>query len=180
MNYQFDSFILRCPEPDDLPALYEQKNDPAIARLLGGFTTGYSMADLVEWLEYHRTHRNEAVWVVADKEHNNCWGHVGLYNIDHRIRCAEFAIMLGNRSIWGQGVGRKCIQFALEYGFEELNLNRIYLSVLATNERATNLYLKVGFKEEGRLEQAQYKGGHYIDVVLLRILRQEYLDNHNA
>ena len=180
MNYQFDTFIVRRPEPDDLPALYEQKNDPEIANLLGGFTIGYSMADLADWLEYHRKNRNEALWVIADRESNNCWGHVGLYNIDHRIRCAEFAIMIGHRSAWGQGVGRKCTQFVLEYGFEDLNLNRIYLSVLATNERAINLYLKIGFREEGKLEQAQYKGGCYVDVVLMRILRKEYLDNQNA
>ncbi len=175
MNYQLGSFLLRRPEPEDLKALYQQKNDPQIASLLGGFSVGYAMADLEEWLEYHRKTTNEALWVVVDAENSNeCVGHVGLYNIDFRIGMAEFAILLGNPRVWGKGLGKACTNFALQYGFNELNLNRIYLSVLATNERAIMLYHSLRFAEEGRLRQAQYKNGHYVDVLLMSILREEY------
>lgn len=175
MNYQIDDYILRCPEPGDLETLYHQKNDPEIAGMLGGFTTGYSMADLSHWLDYHQKKMDEVLWVIAAAESDQCVGHLGLYKIDHRIRSAEYAILIGVRALWGKGLGRACTSFALDYGFLELNLNRIYLSVTATNERAIDLYTFLGFKEEGLLQQAQYKGGRYIDVYLMRILRKEYI-----
>lgn len=174
MNYCVGDVVLRRPEPKDLNALYVYKNDPEIALMLGGFTTGYSMQDLEEWLEYHRRCKDEVVWVIAQQRDDRCIGHVGLYNIDLRVRSAEFGILLGDRETWGKGIGRACTKFVLEIGFFELNLNRIYLSVLVTNERAIRLYRTLGFREEGRMRQAQFKNGSYVDCLNMAILRDEY------
>jgi len=177
MNYKIGDFALRHLEPGDLEALYDQKNDPEIAAMLGGFSNGYSMADLNDWLEYHRQCKDEVLWAIAETESNWCVGHVGLYQIDHRIGIAEFAIMIGDRAAWGKGLGRACTKVALSHGFRELNLNRIYLTVLSTNERAIQLYQSLGFQEEGRLRQAQFKNGRYIDVLIMGLLRSEHLSN---
>lgn len=174
MNYILGDFILRRPEPADLESLYEQKNDPEIAALLGGFTLGYAMTDLRDWLEFHRKRNDEVVWAVVEHETKRCVGHVGLYQIDYRIRMAEFAIMLGDRTIWGRGLGKDCTRVVLDFGFRELNLNRIHLNVLATNERAIRLYHSLGFQDEGRLRQAQYKHGQYVDICLMSLLRTEF------
>lgn len=174
MNHLVNGLLLRRPEPDDLQALYDQKNNPEIAGLLGGFSTGYSRADITDWIEYHRNQTTEVLWAIVDVESNSCIGHVGFYNVDYRIRSAEFAIMIGVPSMWGKGFGRACTQFVLEYGFRELNLNRIYLSVISTNPRAVTLYRSLGFREEGCLRQAQYKGGAYVDVILMGLLRSEH------
>ena len=171
---RLDQVVLRRPEPKDTDALYEQKNDPEVAALLGGFSTGYAHEDIRQWIEAHRTRIDEVLWVIAADDDDRCLGHVGLYRIDHRIRAAEFAIMLGDRSVWGRGIGRRCTGFAIQYGFLELNLNRISLQVLATNERALHLYTSLGFREEGRLREAQFKGGDYIDVIQMSLLRAEY------
>jgi RimJ/RimL family protein N-acetyltransferase len=62
----------------------------------------------------------------------------------------------------------------MEHGFAELNLNRIWLAVLADNVRAERLYRSLGFREEGRLRDAQYKRGRYLDVILMALLRREF------
>lgn len=180
MTYRLGDIILRRPEASDLPALYAFKNDPEVASLLGGFSTGYAMADLEEWLQSHRRARDEVLWSIVHAEDGACLGHVGLYRIDHRVRSAEYAIMIGDRSAWGRGIGRACTQFAIAYGFEQLNLNRIELSVLATNQRALALYASVGFVEEGRKRQAQYKDGAYCDVIMMALLRDEYTGRADA
>lgn len=174
MNYSLGEFALRRPESVDLEALYVQKNDPEIAALLGGFTLGYASADLRDWLEYHRKRSDEVIWAIIEKAADKCVGHVGLYQIDHRVRSAEFAIMLGDHTVWGHGLGKACTRFAIDYGFCELNLNRIHLSVLSTNERAIHLYRALGFQDEGCLRQAQFKDNQYIDVILMSLLRSEY------
>lgn len=174
MHHLVEGHLLRKPEPRDVEALYQQKNDPEVASLLGGFTTGYSREDLSRWVEYHRTRAGEALWVIAKADTDRAVGHVGLYEIDHRIRTAEFAIMLGDKSAWGKGLGRACTEFAVRYGFEQLNLNRVSLQVLATNTRARGLYESIGFVVEGTLRQAQFKDGAYVDVILMSILRSEH------
>lgn len=174
MHYELDGYYFRKPEPSDLNALYAQKNDAEVANLLGGFSTGYSRRDLEAWLEFHRTCAGEVLWVIASREDDRPVGHVGLYEIDHRCRSAEFAIMIGDRTVWGHGVGRACTQRMLEYGFLQLNLNRISLHVLSTNERAIRLYTSLGFVEEGKLREAQFKNGRYIDVIVMSMLKPEF------
>ncbi len=174
MNLEIDNVILRCPEPGDVDALYSFKNDPEVATLLGGFSKGYSKADLSNWVEYHRTCSNEQLWTIADSVDNRCLGHVGLYNIDHRIAVAEFAIMLGDKTTWGKGLGKKITYEVVQYGFQWLNLNRIELSVLAGNDRAKHIYSSIGFVTEGTKRQAQFKDGNYIDLHLMAVLRNEF------
>lgn len=168
-----DEFSLRLPEPRDVDALYVFKNDPELGALLGGFTRGYSRADLTGWVEFHRNAKDEVLWAIAGRD-DRCAGHVGLYKIDHRVGQAEFAILLGERGAWGRGVGTKCTRFAVEYAFRQLNLRRVYLDVLATNPRAQHVYEKLGFVVEGRRRQAQFKNGQYVDVVEMAVLRDEY------
>lgn len=174
MNHQLEDVVLRRPEPSDAEALYAQKNDPEVALQLGGFSRGYSRADVAEWIERHRMATDEVLWVIADAKDGRCLGHVGLYRIDHRIRSAEFAIMIGDRAAQGRGLGKRLTRFCLDYGFGTLNLNRIELSFLATNERARKLYEGLGFRQEGVLRQAQYKAGRHLDVVLMSVLRDEF------
>jgi ribosomal-protein-alanine N-acetyltransferase len=171
--YEVVGFRLRKPEPSDTDALYVFKNDAEIASMLGGFFTGYSKIDLEEWVEFHRAAKDEALFVIADTK-DRAIGHVGLYKINHRIRSGEFAIVIGDRSTWGKGLGRACTRFAIEYGFDELNLRRIYLQVVASNEHAIKLYRSLGFVEEGRLRQAQWQQGKYVDVLLMGLLIEEY------
>lgn len=174
MIHRLGNIILRKPEPVDVELLYLQKNDPEIASVLGGFSTGYTRRDLTEWIEKRRQRTDEVVWVIADLETDECLGHAGLYRLDHRIGSAELAILLGAKCRWGQGIGRKVIQTLISFGFRMLNLNRIELSVLEENQRARRLYQHVGFREEGLLRQAQFKEGRYINVVVMALLREEY------
>lgn len=173
MNHEVAGVLLRRPESRDAAALYAQKNDVEVASLLGGFSKGYSEADIAGWIEAHRGRSDEALFVIADGSTNVCLGHVGLYNIDHRIRSAEFAIMIGDKDAWGRGLGTEITAHMLDYGFKWLNLNRIELTVLASNARAIALYEKLGFTREGVKRQAQYKSGRYVDICLMAKLRED-------
>ena len=167
-------FRLRRPEPEDRDALYRFRNDPEIVGLLGGFSSGYSKRDIEEWIELHRREQREIIWAIAREADDRCVGHVGLYQIDHRVRSAEFAILIGDRDCWGKGLGRAITKAAVAYGFSGLNLNRIHLTVLSTNQRARALYGSLGFVEEGCMRQAQYRNGAHVDVVVMGILRGEF------
>ena len=63
-------------------------------------------------------------------------------------RQAEFRIAL-NPDYLGQGFGKMLTRMALEKGFQELELQRIYLIVRKKNPRARRLYENCGFVETG-------------------------------
>jgi RimJ/RimL family protein N-acetyltransferase len=174
MKIILESVHLRRPEPKDADFLYEFRNDWEVIQYLGGFSTGYSTRDIHDWIEYHRNRSDEILWTIAERETDTCLGHVGLYKIDHRVRSAEFAIMLGNKEWWNKGAGKRATRAVVEYGFKQLNLHRCYLSVLKTNERAITLYERLGFRTEGVLRDEQFRDGKYVDVVVMGILESEW------
>lgn len=58
---------------------------------------------------------------------------------------AEYWGYIGEKSLWGQGIGGGYI-LAIQKFAKEFGLNSIYLKVLKFNARAINLYIKYGFK----------------------------------
>jgi diamine N-acetyltransferase len=63
---------------------------------------------------------------------------------------AEFYIALHPEHI-GHGIGREITQLTLQYGFEQLQLRRIYLKVRQWHRRGIALYESIGFKTTGEM-----------------------------
>jgi RimJ/RimL family protein N-acetyltransferase len=101
-------------------------------------------------------------------------GRCGLFDVDDLARHATLGITIGAPHR-GRGYGRDAVRVLLGYGFRLRNMHRIQLDTLATNEPALRAYRACGFVEEGRLREHGYANGEYVDVVLMGILRDEWL-----
>ena len=168
-----EDVYLRKFEATDIESLYRFKNDPTIRQLLVGFSMGISRAEILKWIEFHNGHAAEFLRCIATVSDDQCIGHVGLYEIDHRAGQAGFGICL--HPDWsGQGIGKAMTNEIMAYGFEELNLHRIHLTVLEENVPARRLYEKLGFMQEGILRESQYKKGQYLNEYAMSILRSEW------
>jgi len=100
-------------------------------------------------------------------------GNVSLQRIHILNRSAEFAILLGDKSAWGQGYGEEAGRLICAHGFAVLNLHRIHCGTFASNAGMMRLAEKLGMQREGVQRQAAYKNGAYVDVVLYGLLRGE-------
>lgn len=166
--------VLRPFEPHDVAHLYDFRNDWQVTQYLGGFSSGYSRRNLQDWIKFHRNRDDEVLWAIAEKKANRCIGHVGLYKIDPRLRKAEFAIIVGDPKWQGKGIGRSATVALIDWGFDQLNLHKISLSVLASNKRAIRLYETLGFRREGVLRDEQFRDRKWVDVVLMSLLEREW------
>lgn len=101
-------------------------------------------------------------------------GFAAIFNIEWNNRCATIALGIGDEKDRGQGYGTEALRLLLHYAFMELNLHRVGLDVIAYNEPAIRSYLRVGFKEEGRMREAVYREGHYYDRIMMGILKSEW------
>jgi len=101
-------------------------------------------------------------------------GLVHLVGVDWVSRVAEFAILIGDKSARGKGVGHDATALMLEYGFRTLNLNRIWLRVTQTNSAAIRVYERLGFRCEGVLRQAFFADGGLQDVLVMGLLAEEW------
>ena len=103
-------------------------------------------------------------------------GNTSFHDLDWTHRAAEVGIFIGDKRYWSQGYGSEAMRLMLRYGFNDLNLHRIYLYVYADNLRGIHSYEKVGFIKEGTLRDAVFKNGRYQDVVEMSVLRPEWQD----
>ena len=53
-------------------------------------------------------------------------------------------------------------------------MHRVSIGVVALNTSALKFYKKMGFRQEGVLEEAYYYKGAYSDFVMMRILSREW------
>ncbi|KPZ52379.1 Spermidine N(1)-acetyltransferase [Pseudoalteromonas sp. P1-13-1a] len=155
----------------DVDTLNEWRNSRETIDCLGANFRYVDMAIDKKWFENYQQNRMSNVRLaVCCKETSQLLGAVYLLNIDWLNRNAEFAIWLGDESSRGQGIGSHATSLALEHAFLDLNLHKIYLTVLETNKPAIGLYKKIGFKEEGILVDAVYKNGKYLNMISMAII----------
>jgi diamine N-acetyltransferase len=88
---------------------------------------------------------------------------------------AEFNISIGVKGCWGKGYGTEATRLMLHYAFATLGFNMIWLRVLSVNERAIRAYTRAGFREAGRLREAQCVGQQAYDLVYMDCLAREFL-----
>jgi len=164
---------LRAVERDDLPRYVAWLNDPEVTYHLSPLLP-FNLDDETEWYEQQRKDDSQLNLAIVINDGEQHIGSVGLMHLDHRNQQAELGIVIGEKSQWVQGYGRKAIDLLLHFAFTELNLNRVYLRVDASHSSAIRSYLSCSFQEEGRLREAVYHHGGFEDHLIMSVLRAEY------
>lgn len=116
---------------------------------------------------------NQVNFEIHDLESEKLIGHCGLYYINWIHRHAEFGIYIGDQDYRSGGYGSDALRTLISYGFDDLNLNKIWCEVY-TNNDALVVYEHLGFKKEGVLRQHYYNEGKYWDSTMLSLLKSEF------
>ncbi len=157
---------------NDLPVLFHWINDRSEV-LWNAPYRPVSEAQHAEWFETIQRRKDTAIFGIRLLDTQRLIGSCQLHSISEIHRSAELQIRLGESDGRGHGYGTEAVQILLDFAFKDLNLHRVCVHVLGTNERALRLYEKVGFHREGTLREAAHIDGRYVDVALLGILRDE-------
>lgn len=165
---------LRPFEERDLDHIMEWVNDAEVTRSL--LVGRYPMTRTMEkaWLDERLKGSTTEVSLVIETLAGDYLGGIGYFHILQLERHAELGLVIGRKAEWGKGFAREAMSLFVDYGFEQLNFNLIYLTVLPQNPRAQKIYSGLGFKEEGRLRQRMYRDGVYSDLISMSILREEW------
>ena len=118
--------------------------------------------------------KNQYKFCIRDKKNLRPLGFVGYEKLNGKNRNAKFYIGIGSKKDWGKGFAKEIMEKFLEYGFHELNIRKIFLTVYKNNPSAISIYKHFGFKEEGILKEHIYKNGNYIDIALMSLFKKDY------
>ncbi|MBN2146051.1 MAG: GNAT family N-acetyltransferase [Anaerolineales bacterium] len=171
----------RSIEREDLPHFVAWFNDPEVRAGLGLYLPLSQVEEEAWFDDLQKRAPDERPLSIEVRQSSTAgddgWiliGDCGLLNIDQRNRSAELGIMIGDKTFWNRGYGTEAVRLLVKHGFQTLNLHRIFLRVFETNPRAIRSYEKAGFVSEGRQRQAEFRGGKYIDVIVMSMLDSEY------
>ena len=150
----------------DVPVLFSWINDRALAVQSAPFHPVHQ-ADHEEWFRNLRARRDVVIFGIRRAGDDRLVGSCQLHGINHIHRSAELQIRIGVAEARGAGIGTDACRALLKHAFEDLNLTRVFLHVLASNTAAKRLYEKVGFEVEGIARQAVFIDGQWHDVVTM-------------
>ncbi|MEJ8737805.1 GNAT family protein [Erysipelotrichaceae bacterium HCN-30851] len=114
-------------------------------------------------------------WYTITDKQGKIIGETGLLRIWNAWHCSDLTIIIPNKEDQGKGYGKEAIHLLLDKAFTHHNLNRVAIGVVEKNINALKFYEKIGFKKEGIQEQGYYYNGEYMDFVMMRILKEEWL-----
>ena len=77
-------------------------------------------------------------------------------------KSAEIGYWIGE-PFWGQGIATKALALITTYGFDKLDLHRIYTGVFEFNTASMKVLEKNGYQKEGIFKNAVIKNGEVCD-----------------
>jgi RimJ/RimL family protein N-acetyltransferase len=144
---------LRPLERADHPLLRIWQNDPEIARWMD-YRHPFNDQDLREDLE--RAQREGEVFIV--QLDGTAIGKCGLNGFRLGDGTCSLYVYIGDKELWGQGLGHDIVATLCRYAFDELGTQRVELSLLEGNARARRVYERCGFAVDARRRGRDTRG----------------------
>jgi RimJ/RimL family protein N-acetyltransferase len=155
--------------------------DSEFRRLLDSGVSQLPSAKIAQtWLEKELEEQsiNQHWFSIRKLDDDQLLGDIDLYVYNWPGRDAFVGLGIGEREFWGRGYGTDVMRVILRYGFTEVNLKRVTLIVFEYNPRAIRSYEKAGFRHEGRMRQVLNKEGRRWDILVMGILREEWMEQN--
>ncbi len=174
-----ERLILRPFSLEDAPEVRRLAGEKEIARTTLNIPYPYEEGMAEGWINTHHEKYEQGLGLqlaVVKKETGELVGNIGLF-FQPKFDLGEFGYWIGV-PFQNQGYGTEAARKLLEFGFEELNLNRIYARYMENNPASGRILKKLGMKEEGHLRQHVKRMGVYHDLIYAGILRSEFEKNN--
>jgi RimJ/RimL family protein N-acetyltransferase len=166
---------LRALTETDIPKTLVWNNQDDIKDMYAGHPFPINLEMEKEWYDkITRSNIPITVFGIELVDEKRLIGLSFLKNINFIHRKAEFAIFIGDEKVRGKGYSKDATIQTLKFGFLELGLNRIFLNVLITNDKAIRLYENIGFVKEGVIRNSTFKRGIFLDEFVMGMLSTEF------
>ena len=142
--------VLRIPESDDAPVIEELAGDVRVAQMIPVMPHPYPTGAGVSWVEAQRqawADGQTRSLAITRKPEPALIGVVTLH-LHPANRNAELGYWVGPPH-WGNGYASEAAGDMVRYGFEDLNLARIYATALTRNPASRRVLEKIGMRHEG-------------------------------
>jgi len=83
----------------------------------------------------------------------NPYGTIGFLRLIPKGETIEIVIAVGEKELWGKGIGHNAVMEALKTAFFEMRTEKVVAKIKKDNKRSQNLAKGIGFREIKKLEK---------------------------
>jgi hypothetical protein len=167
---------LRAIEKEDLILLRDWRN---IVEFRKNFreVRELSLADQESWFTSLQDSKHiNYMFMIVDLKTDKPIGAAGLLYINLIIRSADFSFYIGdqNKYIGDDGIANESAQLLINYGFNNLNLNKIWMELYEFDSQKINFFKNnFSFKQDGLLRDNCFEEGKYWNSLILSLLKND-------
>ncbi|WP_137904448.1 GNAT family N-acetyltransferase [Chryseobacterium sp. 2VB] len=167
---QTERLILSQLEEKDIPFIVELLQHRIFSDLTSNIPYPYVENDARSWVKMSKeAFENNAgyTFAIRNKE-GQIMGAIGLH--DREDDKAELGYWIGI-PYWNKGYVTEAAKGIIDFGFDELKLNKIFATHFLHNPASGRIMEKIGMEQEAVLIKEVKKDGEYFDLVRYCILK---------
>jgi RimJ/RimL family protein N-acetyltransferase len=174
------TIVLRAHAETDALAMTTYLSDWATAQWLLTVPHPYTHQDSLDWILTEAPEgwrQGNSFWfAIADATTDDFLGEIGLQIKEPGTRCAEVGYWLAPPAR-GRGLMRQALTLLLDWGFDELGLDRVDLGAVVGNHASLAVALGVGFQLEGtrRKRSLRRSDDRRFDEWVAGLLRDDWM-----
>jgi RimJ/RimL family protein N-acetyltransferase len=168
---------LRAVEENDLIQLKNWRN---LSNFRKNFREHRELNDYnqSEWYNSINKNKNDYMFSIVRIEDNSLIGAAGLLYINWINRSADFSFYIGFENLYidKMGYAEESIKLLLDYGFCQLNLNKVWMELYEfDNEKIEIFTNSFNFKVDGILRENCYQDGKFWNSYIISLLKKDYI-----
>ncbi len=166
---------LRAIEESDLEQLLAWRNDPRMRRFFREYRE-LNMTQQHSWFDAKVNNDSATrMFAIVDLETKELMGAAGLCYIDSINRNADFSIYLGIDDLYiDEDYAPDAGRVLLRYGFEELNLHKVWSEIYSIDKPKQQLFYELGFTREGVHRETHWTEGQWVDSLFYGLLAKDF------
>ncbi|MFC3160625.1 ribosomal-protein-alanine N-acetyltransferase [Chryseobacterium arachidis] len=155
--------------------IFETYNESEIKKILGlPNEKEFTRQKKIHQEGYESYNRKMLNFQIVEKQSHKILGNCGFHTWNPQHHRAEIGYAMNSDEFKNKGFMKEALEKIIEFGFQEMNLNRIEALIAENNTPSKKLLDYFGFTKEGVMR------GHYLidkvfeDSVLYSLLKSEY------
>jgi len=112
-------------------------------------------------------------WGIELKKGKEIIGFINLHNVDEDNFSAETTYILSPK-FWNKGIMTEAVRAVLEFGFENIGLNRISADFFSGNDYSQKVMLKNNMIYEGTFREKYFNSGKFYDSIQYAVLKKDW------
>ena len=167
---------LRLFSLEDTNELYEYCSDEQVTKYLpfDTYTDEKQAIDRINyWLEVYKNLDKPITWAIEYKQDGKMIGSIDFVKWSEQDKSAEVGYVI-NRKYWNKGIITEALKAVIDFGFKQMDLNRIEARCDERNIASAKVMEKNGLIYEGTLRQKRIEKGEFISLKYYSILKDEY------